>query len=310
MKKYFSFVLLLVILGYFSYPYWNDIKERLLSSLPCSKPIPYQLGTFDSKFNISQKYFLNAITEAEAVWEKAYGKDLFIYTPDSSAKILKINLIYDYRQEATSKLASLGIVVKNTEASYTSLKTKFENLKQQYLIQEKSFNAAVEAFNNDKKAYEEQVQFWNKKGGAPQKEYEEIQNLRITLENRSQELQNMQNNLVNMISEINSMVVVLNRMARDLNINVEEYNTIGASRGESFEEGVYHRDGNSEEIDIYEFSDKTKLVRVLAHEFGHALSIGHVEDSKAIMYRLNQGNATTPTQADLDALVAICGIKK
>jgi len=321
MKGFLRWVFIILLLGVIGYSYrdistrdfnlaWRNFRNIFFPVVPCAEPIPYKLGTFDEKFKISQKYFLEALQEAENVWEKSYNKNLFLYTPESNSNILKVNLIYDYRQEATSKLSALGIVVKDTQASYDSLKTKFEALKKQYFNTEKAFNIAVADFDAQKKAYEEAIQYWNAKGGAPQKEYNLLQQERTILENKARELQNTQNNLKNMVDEINSMVVVLNRMATNLNINVEKYNTIGASRGESFEEGVYHRDANGENIDIYEFSNKTKLVRVLAHELGHALGIEHVEDSKAMMYRLNEGNTMQLTESDLNALRAICEPKK
>jgi predicted Zn-dependent protease len=48
---------------------------------------------------------------------------------------------------------------------------------------------------------------------------------------------------------------------------------------------------------------------VLAHELGHALGLDHNEDSKAIMYRLNNGINEKLTNTDLVALKALCGIK-
>ncbi|MFA6000068.1 MAG: hypothetical protein WC783_03780, partial [Candidatus Paceibacterota bacterium] len=176
MRKFFNFlfiILLLFFVGYFykdisGYDFagiWHQIESKLFAPAPCTEPLPYKLGTFDNRFNISQKYFLNALTEAEAVWEKAYGKDLFVYTPDNTDNILKINLLYDYRQEATSKLADLGIVVKDTQESYNSLKSKFEALKLQYYSKQASFEKDLANFNVAKKAYEEQVTYWNSKGG-------------------------------------------------------------------------------------------------------------------------------------------------
>ena len=69
---------------------------------------------------------------------------------------------------------------------------------------------------------------------------------------------------------------------------------------------MYVEEGGDRRIDIYEFSTEEKLVRVLAHELGHALGIDHVPDSKAIMYEFNEENSLTLTDADKAALVGVC----
>lgn len=306
MKKTFEILLTFLILGTIAYQLYSLLHKEV----PCEDPIPYVLGTFDDKFKISQDYFLNALLDAEAIWEEPSGLDLFTFTPeDSSSDILKINLIYDYRQQATNKLASLGIVVDNTKASYEKLKSKFTVLKAEYDRERIIFSARAEDFNSEKLAYEKEVDYWNKKGGAPQEEYEKLEATRLALQNESKQLQNMQTDLKEKADEINALVVILNRLITSLNLTVEKYNTTNVARGESFEEGVYTRDGLSEEIDIYEFSNRTKLVRVLAHELGHALGLGHVDDPNAIMYELNKDNNETLTKADLEALEIRCGIK-
>ena len=65
-------------------------------------------------------------------------------------------------------------------------------------------------------------------------------------------------------------------------------------------------EAGSQRIDIYEYSNRTELVRVLAHELGHALGLGHVEDAEAIMYKVNQGKRLILTQDDIAELRAVC----
>ncbi len=302
MKRFLKTFLILVVIGAGVF-----IIPKVFFVRPCTQPITYTLGTFDNKFGIPKTYFLSALNEAEAIWEKPLGKDLFKYAPEDGR--LKVNLIYDYRQQATSKLADLGITVKDNKASYDSLEVQYLTLKTQYDAAKKAYDVQYEALNQKNITYEQQVKYWNTHGGAPQKEYEQLATERTALESGSAQLQTAQVRLNSMVDEINALVVTINRLAKTLNLVVDQYNTIGESRGESFTEGLYQSSVSGQEIDIYEFSSREKLVRVLAHELGHALGLDHVSDPKAIMYTFNSGSNMAPTSADMTELKTLCGIK-
>src|SRR3989344_7833841 len=172
---------LLALLGAAAYAFLGAFPF-FKRSVPGAEPIPYILGTFDTEFNISKSYFISALSEAEAIWEKPYGKNLFVYEPEDSGKrTLKVNLVYDYRQQATNKLKSLGIVVEDNKASYDSLKSKYTELKKEYESEKSAFNARVEAFNQRKKAYEAEVKSSNDKGGASPQEYKRLEAKRLLL---------------------------------------------------------------------------------------------------------------------------------
>ncbi len=304
--KILKIILLLVLCGGLGYNVYLGVRKQI----PCLDPIPYAIGEFSTQFKVSEEYFLDALKDAEDIWEVTYGKDLFAHSPEYKKKdLLKVNLVYDYRQEATNKLNNLSGVVESNQATYDNMEAKYKILKANYNRDETTLNTRVEKFNKDSQEYENDVSYWNKQGGAPEKEYNALQAESSRLDAEIKYIQKEQARLEAVVDEINALVVSLNKLADKLNINVRNYNTTNAGRGESFEEGIYVSDGNEAYIDIYEFSSRNKLVRVLAHELGHAIGIDHVPGSTSIMYEFNEGDSMTLSDDDVQALKVVCGVE-
>ena len=199
---------------------------------PCRHPIEYSLGSFDDSFKISQSRFLQSIAEAEQVWEAAINQQLFEYS--SSQGELKINLVYDYRQEATDKLKRLGYKIETTQSSYNNLKARYDTQTQSYSEKKTALDLKVAQFETRKQAYEDKVQYWNTHGGASKQETVRLNAEYQTLIALASQINLEKDSLNSLVEEINALVNILNSLAAQLNLNVSSYNTIWQSTGPQF----------------------------------------------------------------------------
>jgi len=74
-KNIFIPVILVLSFGYSGYFFYGYFQK------PCDKPLEYSIGRFDTQFGVSGEDFKKYLAEAEVVWEKTLGKNIFIYNP-------------------------------------------------------------------------------------------------------------------------------------------------------------------------------------------------------------------------------------
>ena len=300
------FLALCVLIYAYRAPMITQWERIYTEYFPCRQPITYSIGAFDTRFGISEEQFLKVITKAETLWEKASEKELFAYDPNGK---LKINLVFDYRQEATLKMRKLGLSVDDSQSSYDALTARYRIRKQQVEGLKTSYETLVVGVEQRQSAYNEEVARWNRKGGAPKDVYARLSEESASLRKEMSRVRSLESELRKLQEDINSLVTVINQIANNINVKAEEFNALGRARGEEFTEGMYTSDRFGQKIDIYQFNDLEMLARVLAHEFGHALALEHVEDPEAIMYRLNQGKNSKLSSADITAVKKQCKIE-
>ncbi|MDB5260424.1 MAG: hypothetical protein JWN37_655 [Candidatus Nomurabacteria bacterium] len=294
MKVLIKIILILAIALCGAYYYRNVVL------VPCDKPITYKIGTIDAGFGITKEEFKTVIETASEAWEKPIGKNLFQY--DDAGK-LTINLIYDHRQMITDTNQELKADVDKISGAAQSVREQYTSLKSQLANLQNLYNSSVSDFEARQSKYNDDVNYWNDHGGAPRDEYNALNAERNSLETERASLEAKRQQINSLVDEINAFIKKYNLLVNQANTNISKINQ---NAGVEFEEGLYTPSTNT--IDIYEYSNKNKFIRVTAHELGHALGIDHNDNIGSIMYKSNIGSNLSLSKEDLSSLKSVCNL--
>lgn len=294
MRLVFLIFLLIAVVTGSGYTYLTTIAV-------CVTPLHYKIGTFDERFSISQTEAKEIVTNSEAVWESLTSRDLFVYDQDAQ---FTVNFVYDDRQV-------IALDQHDTEARLNTVEEQNEKINAEFKALEVTFNQkkalyeeAVEKYNAALNELNQKIEEYNNSNNPTQSEEQRLREKQSSLEKEAKSLDTEVEELNAMSDKLNELVERGNVMVEVYNQGVKSYNTrFGHER--EFTQGDYQ--GNH--INIYAFLDKAELERVLVHELGHALGIGHVENDTSMMYHMmsNQPKVASLSPEDKEAFFATCG---
>ncbi|MBI3283019.1 matrixin family metalloprotease [Candidatus Curtissbacteria bacterium] len=278
MKKILLFLLLvsIIILGAVFYSQGFITFSDFLSKSACDKPLGFRIGTIDARFNLSEDQLISRLGEAEAIWEKPTGRDLFTY--DSTAK-LTVNMIYDRRQSLHNQISELENQLARDKGDLEARRAEFEKLA-------RDFERRLELSNSE-------VASWNSQGGAPPEVYD---------------------SLIKRQDELAVDADRLNKLASDLNLETREYNTGVGQLNQTIsafnenlsrkpEEGLF--DPLTSTIEIYFVVSDRELTHTIAHELGHARGLSHIARADSMMFAFST-EVVALSPADIAAVTFIC----
>jgi hypothetical protein len=286
---------LIVAAGAAGFLVWSDRYA------PCARPVAYRVETVDPRFGVSAEDVREALRQAETVWRRSLGRDLFTESPTAR---LAVTFVYDERQQTTQTAQRLRRSMRDTGASHAAIGKSHAAWRATYEARARDYADGHAAYQRRAQAYQEKVQQWNARGGAPRDAREELEAERAQLDATRRQLEADRAALDELAATVKSLTEQGNAVAEAHNRDVGTFNALyGAPR--EFHKGEF----NGREITVFEFHDARDLALLLAHELGHALGLGHVEDPAAIMNAMAGGQAVDPiaaTPADVAALTTLC----
>jgi hypothetical protein len=286
-----AFVLLCLAAGCQGPPHGGAGDASALD--PDDYPLSYSLGTFDGRFGITEKEFLDAVKEAAAVWEKPAGRPLFRHEDGAP---FRVNLVFDERQAKTLEAGKIRARIDSKGRSYDALVWQHDRRSERLRESERRYAEAAEGLRERLEEHNARVAYWNERGGAPAEEYAGLNERREALGRERKDVERLESDMNEDLRAVNELAAEINELAAANNIDVTYYNGKFVESRE-FEQGVY----SGRDITIYQFSGPPELKIALVHELGHALGFRHVDDPTAIMhYKMGKQNLDPPALGDAD----------
>jgi len=260
--------------------------------IPCQVPVFYSIGNIDHVFGLTKDELRALTNDATNVWDQLSTRILFVYDETSP---LTVNLVFDERHQRfqtkemwRAELDRLEALFKNAEKLFKEAESQYNQLVGELRIAEQDYQRQKNTFVRTQTI------------GALD------DSRQVVIDN----LVRQEEDIARRIDDVNSLVAIMNSLAVQINSAVEVYNQETEQFNAQFgsEAAFTQGDFSENSINIYTFKDENELTWVLAHEFGHALGLDHIEGDDSVMYYMvgDKTGSVTLTKQDIAEFWRVC----
>ena len=281
-----------------------------LRAAPCGQPVKYKLGAIDRRFGMTDQDALAALRDATRLWNSATDSDLVAYGDDTG---IPINFVYDDRERMSQDHAAYAATIRQAAADLKKFDGEVAAVRGKLTVARTSFSSQESSFKTKLDIYNADVERLNGGGGGTYEQGKVFDESKRQLDQQLSQLKDDQAAINELIERENSLIAQHNAVVNRANAVI---NIVNRDVGKDFVAGLYTVKDGRAQIDIFAFVDRPDLVRLLAHELGHALGMGHVDDPNSVMAASREtgmvsldstGQVPELSSDDISALRGVCG---
>lgn len=286
------------------------------SAVPCQVPLSWRVGRVDPGFRVSRADVAAAVSRAAALWHTVTGRTLFRRDPRNG---IPIDLEYGRRQSDLQDHVRSREAVESLQEELRATRQQLRKRGARLQAERERLARRQEALNRRVSRYNRRAERLNSGQGATRTEVRELQRTRRELESERDEIESLRREIEERERRLRQDQQEFRRRIGEFEGRVEEL--ASEPRPAPTIAGYYNEkvttlsDGrvsvSDRSITVFRFADREALARIIAHEFGHALGLGHGGDSTSVMAETavddaGRGGILSVTPSDLEMLRARC----